>query len=46
MALQEGATALTEDAPPNEVEIDTTVPAKLEVFEVANAGTVSSKVEE
>ena len=40
---QDGATALTEDAPRGEVDIDTTVPAKLEVFEVSNPGMVSSK---
>ena len=43
---QEGVTALTEDAPANEVDIDTTKPMKLEVFEVANPGMVSSKTEE
>ncbi len=36
-------TALTEDAPAGEVDIDTTQPMKLEVFEVANPGVVSSK---
>jgi hypothetical protein len=45
--LQDAATALTEDAPPNEVDIDTTKPAKLTVFEaVPTGGAIPPVVEE